>query len=63
MNQITWTLTAQEAQYILNLLGRCPYGEVKELAESLLMQANSQSNAKKPEPPGAGHTPDDFQLN
>lgn len=43
MDQITWILTPNEAQYILNLLGRCPYNEVRDTVTSLLEQSNTQA--------------------
>lgn len=40
---ITWTVTAQEADVIMNALAQRPFAEVTNLIQKLLQQANPKT--------------------
>jgi hypothetical protein len=39
---VNWSVTPQQADYILNALGRCPFIEVQGLIKTLIDQANQK---------------------
>lgn len=41
-NLVTLQLTKDQAQYVVNVLMTRPYGEVKDLLENIVQQANTQ---------------------
>jgi len=50
-NMITWTVTEQEADYIMKCLNGRPHGEVRGLIDKLVAQANPAQNPLVPQRP------------
>jgi hypothetical protein len=48
---ITWTLSEQQADTVLNALAQRPFAEVTNLIQELLKQANAQRQAAPPPTP------------